>query len=88
MCVSSTCSLPCAFADAIGYAAESKDAETAEKLLDFFVGLGNYTCFAATLYTCYDLLRPDAVLETAWKNNIMDYAMPYMIQVCLGGGNC
>lgn len=74
------------FADAIGYAAESKDAETAEKLLDFFVGLGNYTCFAATLYTCYDLLRPDAVLETAWKNNIMDYAMPYMIQVCFGVG--
>lgn len=68
-------------ADAIKYAAESKEAETAENLLNFFVGQGNYPCFAATLYSCYDLLRPDVVLETAWKNNIMDFAMPYMIQV-------
>jgi clathrin heavy chain len=50
-------------------------------LLNFFIGLGNYPCFAATLYTCFDQMRPDVVLETAWKNNIMDYAMPYLIQV-------
>lgn len=30
---------------------------------------------------CYDLLRPDVILELAWKNGIMDFAMPYMIQV-------
>eukprot|EP01134_Creolimax_fragrantissima_P001261 CFRG1261T1 len=69
------------YQDAIEYAAESKDAETAENLLNFFVGLQNYPCFTATLYTCYDLLRPDVVLEISWKNNLLDYAMPYVIQV-------
>jgi len=38
-------------------------------------------CFGACLFTCYDLLRPDVVLETAWRHNIMDFAMPYFIQV-------
>jgi clathrin heavy chain len=26
-------------------------------------------------------LRPDVILELAWRHNIMDFAMPYMIQV-------
>ena len=30
---------------------------------------------------CYDLLHPDVILELAWKHNIMDFAMPYLIQV-------
>jgi hypothetical protein len=30
---------------------------------------------------CYDLLRPDVILELAWKHRIMDLAMPYLIQV-------
>lgn len=30
---------------------------------------------------CYDLLRPDVILELAWKHKIMDFAMPYLIQV-------
>lgn len=37
-------------------------------------------CFCATLYTCYDLIRPDVVLELAWRNQLVDFAMPYMIQ--------
>lgn len=32
---------------------------------------------------CYDLLRPDVILELAWRHNIMDFAMPYLIQVRL-----
>ena len=32
------------------------------------------------LYMCYDLLEPDVVLELAWRNNLMDFAMPFMIQ--------
>ena len=32
---------------------------------------------------CYDLLHPDVILELAWKHNIMDFAMPYLIQVSL-----
>ena len=30
---------------------------------------------------CYDLLHPDVILELSWKHNIMDFAMPYFIQV-------
>merc|ERR1712061_491039 len=37
-------------------------------------------CFAACLYTCYDLLRPDVALELAWRKNMLDFAMPYLIQ--------
>merc|ERR1712179_285025 len=36
---------------------------------------------AACLFQCYDLLHPDVILELAWKHNIMDFAMPYLIQV-------
>lgn len=54
--------------------------ELAEELLRWFVEAKEPECFAACLYTCYDLLRPDVVLEVAWMNKLMDFAMPYMIQ--------
>ena len=38
-------------------------------------------CFAAALYVCYDLVSPDIVLELAWRANMMDFCMPYLIQV-------
>ena len=63
------------------YAAESKDAELAETLLQWFLEEGRKECFAACLFASYDLLHPDVVLEVAWRNNIMDFAMPYFIQV-------
>lgn len=69
------------FKDAMEYACESRDKELAENLLNWFLEEGNYECFSAALYHCYDLLRPDVILELAWKNNITDFAMPYMIQV-------
>ena len=47
----------------------------------YFLEENNYECFAACLFSCYDLLKPDAVMELAWRHNIMDFAMPYMIQV-------
>ena len=50
----------------------------------YFLEEKNYECFAACLFSCYDLLKPDAVLELAWRHNIMDFAMPYMIQVGSG----
>jgi clathrin heavy chain len=37
-------------------------------------------CFAAVLFTCYDLIRPDVALELAWRNNYYDFFMPYIIQ--------
>lgn len=67
--------------DAMQYASESKDIELAEELLAWFLQENKKECFAACLFTCYDLLRPDVVLETAWRHNIMDFSMPYFIQV-------
>lgn len=63
------------------YAAESRTSELAEELLAYFLEDKNNECFAACLYQCYDLLHPDVILELAWKHNIIDFAMPYMIQV-------
>ncbi|XP_054181940.1 clathrin heavy chain 2 isoform X12 [Homo sapiens] len=67
--------------DAMQHAAESRDAELAQKLLQWFLEEGKRECFAACLFTCYDLLRPDMVLELAWRHNLVDLAMPYFIQV-------
>ncbi|KPP72822.1 clathrin heavy chain 1-like [Scleropages formosus] len=69
------------YKDAMQYASESKDIELAEELLQWFLQEGKKECFAACLFTCYDLLRPDVVLETAWRHNIMEFSMPYFIQV-------
>eukprot|EP00094_Tigriopus_californicus_P009052 TCALIF_08726-PA protein Name:"Similar to CLTC Clathrin heavy chain 1 (Bos taurus)" AED:0.13 eAED:0.13 QI:38/0.57/0.26/0.93/0.78/0.66/15/0/1551 len=69
------------FKDSMEYAAESKNAEVAEELLAYFLEKKAYDCFAACLFQCYDLLHPDVILELAWKHNIMDFAMPYLIQV-------
>ncbi|ORX62733.1 clathrin heavy chain [Hesseltinella vesiculosa] len=67
------------FKDAMETAAESKDAEVAEELLQYFIEVGKRECFSAMLYTCYDLMRPDVVMELAWRHNLTDFAMPYMI---------
>jgi len=58
----------------------SMDQALAETLTAFFVEKGLYECFAACLYTCYTLIRPDVVLELSWRNNLMDFSMPFMIQ--------
>ena len=69
------------FKDAMEAAAQSGDRTIAEELLNFFVADRNRECFAACLYTCYDLLRADIVCELAWTNGLIDFAMPFMIQV-------
>lgn len=66
------------FKDAIDTAAESADIDIAEDLLRFFVSIHDRACFAATLYTCYDLIRPDVALELAWRHGFMDYSMPFL----------
>jgi clathrin heavy chain len=68
------------FKDAMEAAAHSGDRAIAESLLKFFVEEENKECFAACLYTCYDLLRPDVVFEIAWMHGLMNYATPYVIQ--------
>lgn len=69
------------FKDAIEYAAESKNSEQAEELIQWFLENLNYDCFGACLFQCYDLLHPDLIFELSWRHNIMDFAMPYLIQV-------
>ena len=63
------------------FACESRDTEIAEGVLGWFLEIGKKECFAACLYSCYDLLRPDVILELSWRNNILDFAMPYLVQV-------
>mmetsp|Transcript_7985 Transcript_7985/g.15241 ORF Transcript_7985/g.15241 Transcript_7985/m.15241 type:complete len:1712 (+) Transcript_7985:39-5174(+) len=66
--------------DAMETVAASGDENMAEELLNFFVSAGQKECFAACLFTCYELIRADVVLEIAWRNGLMDFAMPFMIQ--------
>lgn len=68
------------YKDAMETCAMSGDQELTEELLTFFVDQSNKECFAACLYTCYDLVRPDNVLELAWSHGMLDFAMPYIVQ--------
>lgn len=68
------------YKDALQTAAESHNQEVAEELLRFFVEQNNHPAFAACLYTCYDLIRPDVALEVAWRNKLIDFAMPFIVQ--------
>merc|ERR1719446_1265861 len=68
------------YKDAMETAFESGNAELAESLLRYFVDSDMKECFAACLYTCYDLIRPDVALELAWRKNMLDFAMPFLIQ--------
>jgi len=68
------------YKDAMDTAMQSGDPEIAENLLEYFVQNENKQCFAACLFTCYDLIRPDYVLELAWRHHILDHAFPFLIQ--------
>ena len=68
------------FKDAMEYAAESRNTEISEDLMSWFLDNENYESFAAGTFVMYDMLRPDVILELGWRHNIMDFAMPYLIQ--------
>jgi clathrin heavy chain len=55
--------------------------EQAQELLLYFIKEEKRECFSAMLYTCYDLLKPDYVMEVSWRHGFSDIAMPFMIQV-------
>lgn len=63
--------------DAMETAAQSGDAEIAEELLKFFVEKQEKECFAAALFTCYDLIKPDVALEVscAWGRQTAIYCL-------------
>ena len=69
------------FQDAMETIADSKDSETAEELLRYFVESNDREYFITCLYICYDLLRPDVVLELAWQAGLENIMMPYICQV-------
>ena len=66
------------YKDAIDTAAASQDTDLTEDLLRFFVSVNDRACFSALLFTCYELVRPDTVLELAWRHGYTDFAMPFM----------
>ena len=68
------------YKDTMETVAESEDKDLAEELLRFFVDNSLHECFAACLYMCYELIRPDVALELAWRHKIFDFVMPYLIQ--------
>merc|ERR1712129_290724 len=71
--------------DAMETAALSCDNALAEELLRFFVENIKKescpkSCFAACLFTCFELIRPDVVLELSWRYGLIEYCMPFMVQ--------
>lgn len=68
------------FQDAMETVAESKDPALAEDLMRFIMEMEDKELFAAMLYTCYELIKPDVALEVAWRSDLMEFVMPYFIQ--------
>ncbi|ODH28145.1 hypothetical protein ACO22_04005 [Paracoccidioides brasiliensis] len=69
------------FKDAIETAAISGKTDVVEELLRYFVDIGSRECYVGMLYACYDLIRPDVVMEISWRYNLNDFSMPYMINL-------
>merc|ERR1712228_1139095 len=68
------------YRDCIDTALEGKDAKLVESLLRFFVTNGEKEFFSACLYTCYEFIPADVVLELSWRFGLMDFAMPFFVQ--------
>jgi clathrin heavy chain len=67
------------FKDAIETAALSGKTDVVEDLLRYFVDIGSRECYVGMLYACYDLIRPDVILEISWRNNLNDFTMVCLI---------
>lgn len=67
------------FRDAIETAQESKDPEIVEDILRFFVEQGDKEFFTVALYTCYELIRPEVVLELSWRFNLFNNSIPFFV---------
>lgn len=46
----------------------------------YIMNMQDKELFAAMLYTCYDLIKPDVALEVAWRCDLQEFVMPYFIQ--------
>ncbi|AMD22448.1 HGR109Cp [Eremothecium sinecaudum] len=67
--------------EAIETAALSQTQSVAEGLLKYFVDTGNKEGFVALLYTAYNLIRYEYVLEVAWWNGLDSLVKPYEISI-------
>lgn len=67
--------------EAIETAAISQDTKVVHDLLSYFVDTGNREAFVALLYTAYNLIKYDFVLEVSWLNSLEDFIKPYEISV-------
>ncbi|QLQ80085.1 hypothetical protein HG537_0D00850 [Torulaspora globosa] len=67
--------------DAIETAAISGDVKVVEDLLVYFVEQDNKEAFIALLYTAYNLVRYEFVLELSWLHSLEDFIKPYEISV-------
>lgn len=67
------------YKDAMETVAESRDPTLAEDLLRHIMHMEDKELFAAMLYTCYELVKPDVALEVAWRCGLYEYVMPYFI---------
>jgi clathrin heavy chain len=68
------------YKDAMETVAESRDQVLAEDLLRHIMNMEDKELFAAMLYTCYELIKPDVALEVAWRCGLYEFVMPYFIQ--------
>lgn len=69
------------WADLIKTVTISKSTKVAHELLDYFVETGNHECFIALLYSSYDLVDYDYVLELSWLHNLGNFIKPYEISI-------
>ncbi|CAD8066740.1 unnamed protein product [Paramecium sonneborni] len=69
------------YRDAVETAQESQNVKLVYELLEFFIQNKESEFFTVCLYTCYDLLKPDQVMELTWRSGLMEFAMPYFIQI-------
>ncbi|KAJ5895242.1 clathrin heavy chain [Penicillium taxi] len=67
------------YKDAIETAAISAKPDVVEELLRYFVDIGSRECYVGMLYACYDLIRPDVIMEISWRKGLNDFTMPFMI---------
>lgn len=73
------------YKDAIDTAAESQNVDLVDSLLRYFVeDQKDKECFCACLYTCYSFVMPDVAMELAWRYQMTDFFMPYIIQYMRG----
>ncbi len=59
---------------------KSKDSSLAERVMREIMIKEDKQLFAAMLYNCYSLIKPDVAMELAWRKDMFEFVMPFFIQ--------